>query len=52
MQGYINDLNEWTENNLMKMNAKKTKIQIFNFSKKYQFTTDLKLQDESLEIVE
>ena len=52
MQSYINDLNEWTENNLMKMNAKKTKIQIFNFSKKYQFTTDIQLQNESLEIVD
>ena len=50
-QGYINDLNEWTEKNLMKMNAKKTKIQIFNFSKKYQFTTNIQLQNESLEIV-
>ena len=36
---------------MMKMNAKKTKIQIFNFSKKYQFTTNIQLQNESLEIV-
>ena len=51
MQSYINDLNEWTEKNMMKMNAKKTKLQIFNFSKKYQFTTNITLQNEPLEIV-
>ena len=51
-QSYINDINEWTENNMMKMNAKKTKIQIFNFSKKYQFTTSIKLQNQALEIVD
>ena len=35
----------------MKLNKKKTKAMIFNFSKDHKFTTDLKIDDETLEIV-
>ena len=35
----------------MILNVKKTKAMIFNFSQNYQFTTNLKLQDDKLEIV-
>ena len=35
----------------MKLNTKKTKAMIFNFSKKHQFTTRLKLKSENIELV-
>ena len=35
----------------MKLNEKKTKNMIFNFTKKFQFTTDLKVNDKNIEIV-
>ena len=31
---------------------RKSKIMIFNFTKKYQFTTEIKHQDETLEILD
>ena len=49
---YVNDINDWTEKNLMKLNEKKTKQVIFNFNKDKQFITDIKLKGESLEIVD
>ena len=36
----------------MELNAKKTKSMVFNFTKRYQFTTDLLLKNEKIEIVE
>ena len=50
-QGQLNQINEWTEKQKMKLNVKKTKSMIFNYSKKHQFTTDLKVNDEKIEIV-
>jgi hypothetical protein len=47
----LNSFNEWTNKQKMKLNVKKTKSMIFNFSKKNQFTTDLKVNDKSIEIV-
>ena len=35
----------------MKLNVNKTKNMIFNFTKKYQFTTKLSLNNESIEMV-
>ena len=43
---------EWTEKNLMKLNEKKTKQIIFNFNKDKQFTTEVRLKGEPLEIVD
>ena len=40
-----------TERNLMELNAKQTKRMISNNSKNYQFTTNLKLKDQSIEVV-
>ena len=36
----------------MKLNERKTKCMLINFSRKNKFTTDLKLKGESLEIVD
>ena len=35
----------------MALNVKKTQSMVFNFSKKYQFTTDILLKNEKIEIV-
>ena len=35
----------------MKLNKRKTKNKIFNFSKKYQFTTKLNVDQENIEMV-
>ena len=48
---YLNDINDWTENNLMMLNQKKTKQIIFNFNRDKQFTTEVELKNESLELV-
>ena len=49
---YLNDINDWTEKNLMKLNEKKTKQIVFNFNKDKQFTTEVKVKGEALELVE
>ena len=36
----------------MELNVKKTKSMVFNFSKKFQFTTDLNLKGQKVEIIE
>ena len=50
-QKYLNQISEWTDQNLMALNVKKTQSMVFNFSKKYQFTTDIRLKNEKIEIV-
>ena len=49
---YIREINNWTEKNLMKLNEKKTKQIIFNYSRDKQFTTEVKLKGEPLEVVD
>ena len=51
-QKYLNKISEWTDKNLMELNVKKTKSMVFNFTNKYQFTTDILLKNERIEIVE
>ena len=50
-QEYLDNIEEWTERNKMKLNENKTKVIIFNFSKNYQFSTRLHLNNTVLEIV-
>ena len=50
-QSQLYQIQEWTKNQKMKLNEKKTKSMIFNFSKNHQFTTRLKVNDVNLEIV-
>ena len=38
-QEYLNKNEDWTVNQKMSFNQKKTKIMIFNFTEKYQFTS-------------
>ena len=51
-QDYLNQINEWTENQQMVISQQKTKSMIFNFNDKYQFTTRLQLKGENVEIVD
>ena len=48
-QNYVEDIDKWTEENKMKLNEKKTTNMIFNFTKDFQFTTDIKLKNVNLE---
>ena len=50
-QKFMSDLEVWTRGKQMKLNVKKTKNMIFNFSKKYQFNTDIKLEGETVETI-
>ena len=50
-QEYLNTIKEWTENQKMILNQRKTKVMVFNFTDKYQFSTRLNLNNENLEIV-
>ena len=51
-QEWLNNIQEWTANQKMLINAKKTKTIIFNYTTKYQFTTRLKVNQQPLEILE
>ena len=51
-QEYLKQIQEWTANQKMILNKKKTKVMIFNFTDDHKFTTNLKLDDENLEVVE
>ena len=51
-QEYLDNINQWTEDNLMMLNAKKTKSMQFNFSKNLQFKTDLVLKQQTIENVQ
>ena len=48
-QQYINTLNTWSEEHKMKLNVKKTKIMLINFTKKHQFATRVKLRGVNIE---
>merc|ERR1712032_1429641 len=50
-QKYVTDIDHWTEAKKMKLNSKKSKNQIFNFSKKYQFSTNIKIKDDKIETI-
>ena len=50
-QEYINTLDTWSDSHRMKLNEKKTKIMIINFTNKYQFTSRMKLRGSNIEQV-
>ena len=50
-QNHLKAINNWTKKKKMKLNIKKTKNMIFNFTKKYQFTTKLTGNQEPIAIV-
>ena len=50
-QQHLGVINEWTKKKKMKLNLKKTKNIIFNFSKRFQFSTQLSIENEDIELV-
>ena len=50
-QENLEKINNWTKTQKMKLNTKKTKNMIFNFTTKKQFNTRMKLDDEIVETV-
>ena len=48
----MNKIIEWTANQKMILNAKKTNLMIFNFSNNYKFITRLALDVENLDVVD
>jgi hypothetical protein len=50
-QHNLHIINNWTKKKKMRLNEKKTKNMIFNFTKKYQFTTSLSVNDKAIEMV-
>ena len=51
-QNYLNSIEQWTKDNLMELNEKKSNAIIFNFSKKkHQFTTNLMLKNKKIGII-
>ena len=50
-QKYLNLINDWTKKKKMKLNEKKTTNMIFSFTRKFQFTTDISVNNRDIEIV-
>ena len=50
-QKSLDTIHQWTEDNLQKMNPKKTSTMVFNFTDDYQFATRLYLENSLLETV-
>ena len=50
-QEHLNRISDWTKMKQMKLNCKKTKNIIFNFSKNNQFSTELTVDGEVIETV-
>ena len=51
-QGYLDNIDNWTESQLMKISQPKTKAMIYNFTQNYQFTTRLELKGANVDIVD
>ena len=51
IQQKLNELHDFTATCQMNINSKKTKIQPFNFSKRYDFLPQLSIENETLEVV-
>ena len=51
-QNHLKLISYWTKSKKMKLNVKKTKSMIFNFTKNLQFTTNLEVNNEPIEVVE
>ena len=51
-QGDLNEINDWTLKQKMKVNESKCKTMIFNFNHKYQFTTNLSINNIDIQVIE
>ena len=51
-QSFLNQISQWTKDQKMMINKKKSKTIIFNFTRNYKFSTRLNIEGEVLETVE
>ena len=51
-QQYLEQISEWTENQKMMLNAKKSKNMVFNFTDRFQFSTRLRMDNDVVETVQ
>ena len=51
-QCYLDEIKEWTEKQKIVLNQKKTKVMLFNFTENHKFITSLKLNGETLDVVQ
>ena len=49
-QNYLEKINQWTIKQKMKLNVKKAKTMIFNFSKKRQFSTKFNIMNTGIDM--
>ena len=47
----LKKISQWTKDNKMLLNTRKTKGMIFNFCKEFQFTTRIEVESEAMEIL-
>ena len=50
-QKTLDQIQEWTDDNKMKLNSKKSKVMVFKFTNDYQFATRLDMENNHLETV-
>ena len=50
-QEWLDLINDWTIKQKMVINEKKSKVMIFNYTKNYQFTTRLTINDQALHVI-
>ena len=50
-QQFMRNISEWTNENKMRLNTRKTKAMVFNFTNDYQFSSRVQLDNEVVEIV-
>ena len=51
-QIYLDNIKQWTDDRKMALNSSKTKYMVVNFTKKFQFSTRIMLEDRLLEEVQ
>jgi hypothetical protein len=51
-QAYLDSIKQWTDDSKMALNKDKTKYMVINFTKKFQFSTRIALEDKLLEEVQ
>ena len=51
-QYYLDEISQWTKDQKMMINKKKCKTMFFNFTKNYQFSSWLKIDNEIVETVQ
>ena len=50
-QEYLETINQWSEENRMQLNVEKSQMMIFNFTRNYQFTTNISHNGDDMEII-